>query len=696
VQRSAVVGRFRWPVVVAVVAVACHAQRTPPRARPATAAVPARAEAPVEEHEPVGAPQAVASVTPIAAPPSGAIVDLAISPDGLAALSADEGGELRLWPALDGSREPVAVQTASATAIALAHDAVGFTAYFIDDARALVIARLGADGAAKTQTIVASPEVEAFAMAEPGLVVMRRDQTVAVYAPDGTAARRIAADRGERIVGITAAGTHAAAIVERDGHAGIRVLELTPHLIWGAFVSRVPVDNKLAISPRGDRLAMVTRGADARSHLTVTDLRGETLFDEANILPEAIAFVDEDTVVTTVDREVRWIDLRTRTPRKIALHDRAKAVLGAAGGRAFTVTLGDIAIVAPSTTKFLGYALSSPRAVDQLPNGELLVANSSHMFTTDTQLELRRDLSEDARGRPVRDLRWLGGDDVAVLTDEMSGATGDSMLYIVDVARGQWTRLRTELSGSEEMSVLPSTGLVVLSGNRVELLRYRAARHTLVSLVQTPRSSSTRSDVMYARPLDPALAGGARVAFRHDLSRNDSDPSSFHEEHSVTWFGSDTVRGPGLAKQTVDGMVSEIDAAGHVYAWLGAEHDPHELTIFAPRKRQRQISVDGAAPIWPDPRGERFAMTYDKAVVMLAIDGTRRWSTPIDNAARVIWLRDGTLAVLNDSGIARLDPTDGHVLAVRCGWQFGLADDPHQTTYAPPQPVPSMCARLHP
>src|SRR5689334_9999844 len=44
------------------------------------------------------------------APPSGAIVAVAITEAGDAAISFDEGGGWRLWPALDGTREPVVLQ----------------------------------------------------------------------------------------------------------------------------------------------------------------------------------------------------------------------------------------------------------------------------------------------------------------------------------------------------------------------------------------------------------------------------------------------------------------------------------------------------------------------------------------------------------------------------------------------------------
>jgi hypothetical protein len=710
-----------WLVAVTVgfAVVACRAPNAPqtrpaPGPRPPAQEPTSNDDAPLEELERVAALTSVPAVQPTAAPARASIIQLAVSSDGLAALTADARGELRLWPALDGSREPMVVDPPGSstvalanrrdskpppTAIALARHQDAFTAFFITRDHELVIAQLGADGVTRARAVAASPKVEAFAMAEPGLVVLRRDHTVAVFAPDGQHARRIAAMPGERINAITAAGAHAAVVVEREGRIGIRVLKLAPRLAWGPYAEYEPDHARFAISPRGDRLAVVTVTRDWKPHLIVTELHGGLLFDDIQLRADAIGFVDENTLVYWADSALNWLDVRDRKPRKITLHARlAKPLLVIAGNRAFSRSLRDIAIAGPTSTEFLGYTLASPKAVDQLASGELLVASTTHLFTTDLQLGLRKELGQDHH--TVNDLRWLAGDDVAAVVDESSGSRGDSKLYLMNVARGTWTQLRSELSARPTLAVEPSTGMLAVNDRESELLRYRAAISTVVSVAKSPRRSGDHEHEDVIQPLDPKLAGGARVAHVHHPTADATKRST------VSWFAGDTLRGAPMSKQQVDGDISALDAAGKVYAWIGPDDGPGEVAIVAPGKRASRIRAPSDGRIWPDRRGERFAMT-NQELAMFRLDGTRLWSREIGFVERALWLSDGTLAVFDESGIARLDPANGQVLARRCGWQFGLASVPHEPwiDFDPIQnddfdpyssKVPSLCTRTRP
>src|SRR4051794_28658465 len=83
----------------------------------------------------------------ITAPHSGSIRSLAVTDAGDAALTADTFDELRFWPTLDGSREPVVVRGSAARELALGRDGDGFVAAILDDARRMELIRLGPDGA---------------------------------------------------------------------------------------------------------------------------------------------------------------------------------------------------------------------------------------------------------------------------------------------------------------------------------------------------------------------------------------------------------------------------------------------------------------------------------------------------------------------------------------------------------------------
>ena len=112
-------------------AIAC-ACAAPPGA-PATrgAAGPAEsAQTPVTPAIPTTPPMITQSASRALreAPPAGAIDLVAVTPDGGAAITADLGGGIRLWPTLDGSREPRVVTLEPPTDLALARAGSGFIA----------------------------------------------------------------------------------------------------------------------------------------------------------------------------------------------------------------------------------------------------------------------------------------------------------------------------------------------------------------------------------------------------------------------------------------------------------------------------------------------------------------------------------------------------------------------------------------
>src|SRR5689334_18488725 len=63
---------------------------------------------------------------------SGAIDRVALSADGKGALTRDVVGGTRLWPTLDGQREPVVVPIRAPQAFALAKNDTGWTIFCVD------------------------------------------------------------------------------------------------------------------------------------------------------------------------------------------------------------------------------------------------------------------------------------------------------------------------------------------------------------------------------------------------------------------------------------------------------------------------------------------------------------------------------------------------------------------------------------
>src|SRR5262245_38982937 len=102
--------------------------------------------------EPIAVPAAAVAPAPAAPKPDpvvkgvphgGHILQVAITENADAALTFDNIGGVRLWPALDGSRTPVPVSMVAPDHLALAHAGRDLFAAILDDAGSLRLMRLG-------------------------------------------------------------------------------------------------------------------------------------------------------------------------------------------------------------------------------------------------------------------------------------------------------------------------------------------------------------------------------------------------------------------------------------------------------------------------------------------------------------------------------------------------------------------------
>ena len=63
----------------------------------------------------------------VEAAPAGAVVNLAVTSDATAAITIDELDGARLWPTLDGAREPEIIDLAPASAYVIDRRGAGFS-----------------------------------------------------------------------------------------------------------------------------------------------------------------------------------------------------------------------------------------------------------------------------------------------------------------------------------------------------------------------------------------------------------------------------------------------------------------------------------------------------------------------------------------------------------------------------------------
>src|SRR5262245_56157398 len=141
------------------------------------------------------------------------ITALGVTPDGRAVASADRLGGMRLWTALDGTREPAVIRGPAARAIALARDDDGFAIGALDSAGGVHVIRTTAIGAVRSRAAVPGeqPATEMTATAE-GLLILRADQTVELVDARGTVRSRLTPEPGTHIDSLLARGNRVLAL----------------------------------------------------------------------------------------------------------------------------------------------------------------------------------------------------------------------------------------------------------------------------------------------------------------------------------------------------------------------------------------------------------------------------------------------------------------------------------------------------
>ena len=670
------------PVIGCALAACSSPRRTPELARPA-AATPL---APPSPDAGVPIPTVHARRPVAEAPHAGAIQTLALSPDGAIAISADELGGIRLWPALDGTKEPRIVDMPAPEQLAVGARAGGVFGAALDEAGGLYLAKLDGEGRQLSHvSLPGDPAVTGMTMTSRGLLAWRADQTVALIDVDGVVRGRIATDPGQRLVVVAASATRAVALVERaGGKRQLRWLALAPVLAWGAWIDVMgDLDGEvsLALAPGNQRIAALLR-TEKVARAAVFDVANGTLLASPAPTPAdtAIGFADDDHVVLGGLDHVSWLDLTATTPRAApvvprAPKVRARAMFAAGAGRAVTAMNGELVLSTPTTTQFLGYETVSPRIAEVGPEGSLVVGVADHLLVLDKDLRGAAAPLAGVSGT-VATLRWLGEDDWLV----ESAAPGDTTLQIALVAGagGSPTVVRTGLPEVQVLHYEPSTQLVTLSfGASSEVAHFDRAHHRLDRVARIAKPSPYEQ-VLFI-PVSPALAHGIQLV-----------QVSMRDRSTIKWLRDPRALDKPSATATIDGPFAGADAAGHVFAWRDTASHQLELALYAGGTLLHTLPTQGAVALWPDPRGTRYVTTSATSVAMYDLDGKQLWFQQLATAQEALWLTDGALAITSAGGVARLDPATGAVTAARCGWRFSLAAKPHPAT---PRVEP-LCAQL--
>lgn len=621
----------------------------------------------------------------IEAPHGGVIRRLAVTADGTAALTEDGLGGLRLWPTLDGTREPRLVDLPPTRGLALATDPRGFVAAVLDHVGGLVIQVIDRDGIAlQRASLRADPAHLGIEMTSRGVLAWRADQMIVRFAIDGSLTAQLPLEAGQRIVSVAVAGERAVAVIATDTTQRARWLVLGEALSWGPWIDAGDeVGGVIAVSASGTRFASA-RHLKARGTpqvVVIDTASGKVIANEAVAAASSLGFLDDDHLAVSLGGSVQWLDLANKVPATAPLAGMSTdladgGTMIVAGGRAISITNSELLITTPSSVSYLGYDLETPAVAAVGLNGQLLVGVRESFALLDTNLDAA---ALPALGVPataaVSELRWVGGTTWLVEWSQLTD--GQTSLAVVDLASGKPAKtLRSAMPMVGLLLYEPSTKLVTLSlGAPPEVAAFDPARLTLDAITVLPKPASYRQIELV--PVAPALAGGTKVVVIEML-----------DKMTMRWVRDpkNLAHGPSIS---IQGTLGAADRAGNVYVWRSTPANL-ELAIYRDGAWTGTVPTDGPVAVWPSPSGSHIVLISSTRVSLVARDGKTVWTQPIQGASEALWIDDATLAILGAGGLARFDAMTGKLLAARCGWRFGLSSKPHPVSAH----VEPMCAQL--
>jgi hypothetical protein len=615
--------------------------------------------------------------TKIEAPHGGAITALAVTPDGKSAVSCDELGGLRLWPTLDGTVEPRAIDLPHPDHIAIGRDPRGFVIAMIDEVGGLIIEVVDGDGLTVARaSLPLEPAYAGVVMSDAGALAWRADQRVVSLHADGTIAKQLAAEPGQRIAAIATAGGKAVAIIETQTSSTptrrARWLTLGSELAWGSWIKGTDVGSAIALSPTGKKVAHLTLDAThgGGGKYVVVDTASGDEVSEAVTSITAIGLPDDDHLALGAAGSVVWQDLSKAKPKGPSVPpptpvapDTDRGILAVGGGRALTAMSGELVIATSTKTEFLGYELESPAVAAATSNGRMLIGLGETFAILDKQLQAQPapDLSVPI-GSAIADLHWLSGDDWLVESSRVND--GVTSIFLVDAATKKTREVRTGMAMVQLLMYEPTTHLATLSlGDTPQVLRHEPGKLRIDRVSQLPKSGGfERAEIV---PVSPALANGAEAVV-----------VQMRDRVTLRWVRDTRALDKGAAV-TIDGSLAGVDAAGHVFLWQNDPQNMLELAIFGDGKRIGTLPTDGPTAVWPDPKGTQVVEVGQRSVSLVGLDGKRKWAQALQGVTEALWLDDGSIAIVSAAGVARLDAATGNVLAARCGWRFGLTTKQH-------------------
>ncbi len=665
----------RYASLLVCLALAACGDATPARksladADPPTAAPPAP---PIP-----GAPQLVSVLArtlprTVGTPPASAIDRVVLAPGGAAALTLGTNGEVRLWPALDGSVEPVPVPARGVRDLSLAAAGGRLVVGIVDAAGAGRLLEREADGSWRERFATSpSPPLAALSVVPGGAraVTVGADGALTLVDADGHALAHldergyrpqvvVPARDGRSLVTLasepSATSGRIDVTIERVAIADPPALVRQPDPLELTNLPALP-----AIAPSGGAVAWVDRAADNSPIAMAIDLasgsRRQIIRRQPNE-PMRVGWASDDRLVVDGNPGDAWVSDGASgkgRPHAFPAPPVSVGVATANGyGDGFAVAAVGrwlmVRTAASDEVHYLGYELF------QVGAGAVSSTGKRIAWAAGTDLYVDRT----DRGDVLRVAVGIFGVQRMAFLDDTTLVTADSTrLRVIDTDTGNVVDEADSGGGAGWFDLAHDLVLVGIAPH--------ARVYELDDQHHFGRPHIIDARLMAAGLLD-ATTPGAPVVWALD---SEAHYNRFTRAQLRAGIVAADISA-GIARQTsISG-----DHQGRLLRWGG---NTGTLTVSALPGHGKGVTLSLPAGTLAQqailaPRGGRVAALAQGTLLVYGPDGDIAWSRGIGaNSAAMSWSADGELLLISTTGGGLvLHAADGAVADQRCGFWYG-------------------------
>lgn len=651
---------------------------------------------------------------------SASIDQVAIDPTGVAALSRDTVGGLRLWPALDGSAEPQAVPIANPRSMAVLRDGKNrFVVFAVEASGGARFVSMKSDGHAKDIAALPpfNPVLQVAALkGERGgrFVALMKDGSIRVFDLDG-AERGAFDEKGFQPISIRTSGDgrHLLALstmdrVGSDARAEVQRLSMggaadaptlkrtgTPQIVK---TTAAVTETTVTFSPDGSEVAVLARASSNLWEVEVYDLGVDAEPRKIAVkfnqhqqphlgytgVGKLLVSSNDGTPSQLVDTAESSIRLRTSIPQDF--NHQGRAQVSSAGRQILGYgTFLFVHDVEDRQHRFLGYMATQGSGVGLSPTGSNVawayaqgpvVVESIDGSTDPVEIDYG---SNNFAGTRVRFL----DDEHVIIVDSVG-----------EVTLWHWPSQTTigragTMSNVRNVHMDPAQGVLVLERHTNEAWVYEVS---VEEGFVGPYIVGDTSRLGIVRPTPPSDV----VLWSMQASNNKM------REFTLDQLRSDltTAESDALAADLVAGQSPPlaVDPLGRHY---GVRWNGKALELFVVQGKEtvasKAMPSNDISQILPSPTGDRFLAVLNRSgAVSVAMHDTKtmesQWSysTGVFNSD-TIWSDDGRYVAFSaNTGAVLLDAESGDPVLSRCGLRFSALGAPPSTAFSAPNQK-SLC-----